>query len=104
MIKVRVAVPVVYPFAGFAPTTCALPSGILPSKNVTVPPVAAFLSVVTVAVMVIFCFTLPDLGLTKSVMALPGGGTGETGDSSATSAEQNRERAATGSTNNFNRQ
>jgi len=69
------AVPVLYPFAGFLPTTCALPNGNLPSKNVTVPPVAALLLVVTFAVRVIFSFTFAGLGATDSVTALPDAGT-----------------------------
>jgi hypothetical protein len=49
-----------YSFAAFLPTTCALPNDNLPSKKVTVPPVAAFLLVVTVAVKVIFSSPSPD--------------------------------------------
>ena len=70
MIKVKVAMPVLYPLAGFLPTTWALLSGILLSKKVTVPPVAALLLVLTLAVSVTFSFTFAGLGLTESVMAL----------------------------------
>src|SRR5580698_6736245 len=102
-IKVIVAVPVLYPFAGFLPTTCALPIVNLPSKKVTAPPVAAFLLVVTVAVRIIFCFTFAGLGATERVMALTEVGVHETGDCSAASVEQNRDRPAIGSRNNFSR-
>ncbi len=102
-IKVVVAVPVLYPFAGFLPTTCALPKGALPSKNVTVPPVAALLLVVTVAVIVIFPFTLAGLGETERAMVLTEARPDKIGDSWAVSAAQNKERPATRTAGSFNR-
>ena len=63
-----------YPFAGFLPTTCALPNGNLPSKKVTVPPVADFVLVVTAAVRVTFSLTFTGLGATASVIALTDAG------------------------------